>query len=77
MPDAPFEYSFLDQNFDALFRAEQRMSQVILVFTVLAIIIALSRPVRPCCLHRRAAGERDFHPQGHGCLRVAGNGADN
>ena len=39
-PDAPFEYSFVDQNFDALFRAEQRMSQIILVFTVLAISIA-------------------------------------
>jgi putative ABC transport system permease protein len=37
---APFEYSFLDQNFDALFRAEQRMSQIILVFTILAIGIA-------------------------------------
>ena len=39
-PGAPFEYSFLDQNFDALFRAEQRMSKIILVFTVLAIGIA-------------------------------------
>jgi putative ABC transport system permease protein len=39
-PDAPFEYSFVDQNFDALFRAEQRMSQIILIFTVLAITIA-------------------------------------
>jgi putative ABC transport system permease protein len=39
-PGAPFEYSFLDQNFDALFRAEQRMSQIILLFTVLAIGIA-------------------------------------
>lgn len=38
--DAPFEYSFLDQNFDLLFRAEQRMSQIILVFTILAITIA-------------------------------------
>ncbi len=37
---APFEYSFLDQNFDALFRAEQRMGQIILIFTVLAIAIA-------------------------------------
>jgi putative ABC transport system permease protein len=37
---APFEYSFLDQNFDALFRSEQRMGQVILVFTTLAIGIA-------------------------------------
>lgn len=39
-PGVPFEYSFLDQNFDALFRAEQRMSQIILIFTVLAIGIA-------------------------------------
>lgn len=39
-PNAPFEYSFLDQNFDALFRAEQRMSRVIFIFTVLAILIA-------------------------------------
>lgn len=39
-PDAAFEYSFLDQNFDALFRAEQRMSQIILIFTILAIFIA-------------------------------------
>jgi putative ABC transport system permease protein len=39
-PDAAFEYSFVDQNFDALFRAEQRMSQIILIFTLLAIGIA-------------------------------------
>jgi putative ABC transport system permease protein len=39
-PGAPFEYSFLDQNFDSTFRAEQRMSRIILVFTVLAIGIA-------------------------------------
>jgi putative ABC transport system permease protein len=39
-PNSPFEYSFLDQNFDALFRAEQRMSQIILIFTILAISIA-------------------------------------
>jgi putative ABC transport system permease protein len=39
-PDAPFEFSFVDQNFDALFRAEQRMGQIILIFTILAITIA-------------------------------------
>lgn len=39
-PASPFEFSFLDQNFDALFRAEQRLGQIILVFTVLAIGIA-------------------------------------
>ena len=36
----PFEYSFLDQNFDELFREEQRLSKLFLVFTGLAIVIA-------------------------------------
>ncbi len=39
-PQSPFEYSFIDQNFDGKFRAEQRFSDVILVFTSLAVIIA-------------------------------------
>lgn len=36
----PFEYAFLDQNFDSLFREEQRLSKLFLVFTGLAIFIA-------------------------------------
>ncbi len=36
---APFEYSFLDQEFDALFRSEQRMGKVFTVFTSIAIFI--------------------------------------
>lgn len=36
----PFEFSFLDDDFDALFRAEQRLSRVFTTFTVLAIFIA-------------------------------------
>lgn len=36
----PFEYTFLDQNFDQLFREEQRLSKLFLVFTSLAIFIA-------------------------------------
>jgi len=35
-----FEYTFLDQNFDALFHAEQRMARIILIFTLLTIFIA-------------------------------------
>ena len=38
--NSAFEYSFLDQNFDALFRSEQRMSSIILIFTGLTIFIA-------------------------------------
>jgi putative ABC transport system permease protein len=36
----PFEYSFLDQNFDNLFRSEQRLKNIATVFTSLAIFIA-------------------------------------
>jgi putative ABC transport system permease protein len=38
--NAPFEYVFLDADFDALFRAEQRMGSIFFIFTVLAIVIA-------------------------------------
>lgn len=39
-PMAPFEYSFVDQNMQAKFRAEQQLSRVIVVFTTLAVCIA-------------------------------------
>jgi putative ABC transport system permease protein len=35
-----FEYTFLDQNFDALFHAEQRMARIVMIFTLLTIFIA-------------------------------------
>lgn len=39
-PNSPFEYSFIDENFNAKFKAEQRLSKVILLFTGLAVLIA-------------------------------------
>lgn len=36
----PFEYVFLDENFDELFRAEQRMGYIFSIFSALAIFIA-------------------------------------
>ena len=39
-PNQPFEYSFLDQEFDSLFRAEQRMGVISTIFSGLAIFIA-------------------------------------
>ena len=36
----PFEYKFLDENYDELFRAEQRLSKIFTVFAGLAIFIA-------------------------------------
>lgn len=37
---SPFEYTFLDQDFDALFRAEQRLKNIFMIFAGLAIFIA-------------------------------------
>jgi len=39
-PAFPFEYSFMDQDFDRSFRTEQRMGKVLNVFTIMAIAIA-------------------------------------
>jgi putative ABC transport system permease protein len=39
-PLRPFEYSFLDDSFDAQYRAEERLSQVFSYFSILAIFIA-------------------------------------
>lgn len=39
-PNAPFDYSFLDENFDAQYRTEQQTGQLFMVFTSLAIFIA-------------------------------------
>ncbi|HEX5169810.1 MAG TPA: ABC transporter permease [Cyclobacteriaceae bacterium] len=36
----PFEYSFLDENFDNLFRSEQRLSYLFTIFAGLAIFVA-------------------------------------
>ncbi|MBN1820939.1 MAG: ABC transporter permease [Prolixibacteraceae bacterium] len=38
--DAPFEYFFLDENFDAQYRKEEQLGKLIGVFTLIAILIA-------------------------------------
>lgn len=39
-PQRPFEYQFLDDHIDTMYKAEQHLTQVISVLSVLAIIIA-------------------------------------
>ena len=39
-PNQHFEYSFMDEDFNALYSSEQRMGKLFITFTVLAIIIA-------------------------------------
>lgn len=40
VPNSPFEYSFLDQDYQKQYESEQRLAQLFLVFSVLAILIA-------------------------------------
>lgn len=39
-PDYPFEYSFLDERFDQLYRTESKQESVLSIFSVIAIFIA-------------------------------------
>ena len=39
-PGLPFSYNFLNESFDEMYRAEQRVGKIALIFSVLAIFIA-------------------------------------
>jgi putative ABC transport system permease protein len=39
-PGLPFSYRFLDESFNQMYRAEERIGKIILIFSVLAILIA-------------------------------------
>lgn len=39
-PDEPFDFTFVDQNFEDQFRTEQRLGKIFIIFTTLAIFIA-------------------------------------
>lgn len=39
-PEQPFEYSFLDEDLDALYNSEEELSQIVIYFALLAIGIA-------------------------------------
>lgn len=39
-PDRPFEYAFLDESFDAQYRAEEKLGRIFSYFSILAIFIA-------------------------------------
>lgn len=40
LPTIPFEYSFLDEDYERMFEKEARMSNIFTVFSILAIVIA-------------------------------------
>jgi putative ABC transport system permease protein len=40
MPDAPFSYQFLDEDFAAMYRSEERTGTLLKIFTAMAILVA-------------------------------------
>jgi cell division protein FtsX len=40
LPGLPFEYTFMDDDFDNLYRSDLRISTLVLIFSIIAIIIA-------------------------------------
>ena len=40
VPGTPFEFSFMDQNFDRVYQAEQRLGTIFMIFTFLAVLVA-------------------------------------
>lgn len=40
VPDYPFEYRFLDDEYDTMYRSETRIAKLLLFFTIAAIVIA-------------------------------------
>jgi len=40
LPGLPFEYTFMDDDFDKLYRSDLRVSTLVLIFSIIAIIIA-------------------------------------
>lgn len=40
VPGEPFEYGFVDQRFNAVYKREQRMGKIVSAFSVLAIVLA-------------------------------------
>lgn len=40
LPDIPYQYTFLDENFDKLYQAEQRQGNIFTIFSCIAIFIA-------------------------------------
>jgi ABC-type antimicrobial peptide transport system permease subunit len=39
-PDFPFEYHFLDENYEALYKSEQRLSSILNYFTFIGIFVS-------------------------------------
>ena len=48
MPGYPFDYNFVDESLDRIYRTEERLGNLLKYFTILAIIIAIPAKYKSC-----------------------------
>ncbi len=67
LPEYPFDYIFIDEDYDNLFRGQIRLTRLLKYFTILAVIIACLGSVWIICIFNRKKDKRDWDQEGYGC----------
>jgi len=66
-PELPFQYTFLDQDFDSQYAADQKRGKIFTAFSVLNGLDHLPGIAGADCIYYAAKTKRNQHPQNHGC----------
>ena len=69
IPNRPFNYFFLDEDFDSQYGAEERFGHLFIYFSILALFISSLGLLGLSRLQHPAADPRDRHPKGAGGKR--------
>ena len=67
LPEYPFDYIFIDEDYDNLFRAQLRLTRLLKYFTILAVIIACLGSVWIICIFNGKKDKRNWDQEGNGC----------
>ena len=68
-PNKPFDYFFLDDDYDKLYRTEKQTGTLFGLFSILAILCRQPRTVRTRLLHSTTTHQRNRHPKSIGRIR--------
>ena len=60
-PDYPIEYSFLDESFTKMYKAEDKLKTLILLFTVITIFVACLGLLGYCTDDKEVPGFVNIH----------------
>ncbi len=67
-PGNPFEYKFVDEEFDQLFKTESLVGKLAFLFAGLAIFISCLGIIWTCCIYCRKKEQGDQHPKDPWCV---------